>query len=191
SDPHGARPQTAHDLEPFVEELRPHARIEVLAELRELALVPAEADAEHDAPAVELLEGRNLLRNDLRAPPRERCYRGPERQTVGLGGDRGERDPRIGRLRAPHEREVIPEEEAVPVRFLRSTRCLGCKLRIGPAAEIRRGDAELQRPLNLGSRFSTNAARPSFASSDEKSSPNDSASASRFAPWSPPSARFA
>src|SRR5207302_694495 len=162
-------------------EARAHVRIEVLAELGELPLIPAETGAENHASAVQTLQRRELLCENLGPPPRYRRDGSSEREVLCCLRDCGERDPRIRRRLSPDEGEVIPDEIAVPSRRLGGARSANGNVWIRPATEVRRADRELQLPTKRGSRFSTNAARPSFASSDAKSSPNESASASRFA----------
>ena len=128
-------------LEAVVEQTRAPVRVGVLAEARELLLVAAEPGAEDDAAAVERFERSDLLRDDLRAAARQRRDGGAERERARLGRDRGERHPRIRGRRPPHEREVVPDEEAVPPRRLgrlRDTQRLP-RVRVGP--EVRETDA--------------------------------------------------
>src|SRR5207237_10810089 len=157
AQPNRAGPRPPHKLEAFVEEHRASVRIEALAELDELAFVAAEAGTEDDVPAVQSFQRAELLGYDLR--PATRQGRDGRAKGQPIRGTRygREGDPWICRWRPPHEREVVPDEVAVPPPGPCSARCSHGDVRIGPAPEIARADRELQRPVNRGSRFSTNA----------------------------------
>src|SRR5581483_3118940 len=178
ADPHRPRPQRADKVEPVVEEPRATVCVEVLAELDELLLVPAEAGPQDDPAVVERGHRRHLLREHLRATARDGRDRGAERQPSRRRSDGGERRPRIGGRGPPHEGEVVPDEEPVPSRRLCRLRDANGRARIGVAAEVGEDDGELHRWTNRGARFSANAVRPSLVSALAKSSPNSRASAS-------------
>ena len=73
-----AREEAADDVEPFVEQFRPQPRLAWLAEGGELALDPAEPDAEDRPAAAQPVERERLLRKHVRPPPRDRRDRGSE-----------------------------------------------------------------------------------------------------------------
>lgn len=132
-------PQPGQDLEALVELLGAHARVGVVTEEPEVPLDGvAESDAEHEAPAREVLQRHRLPRELPRATAGERGDEGAEHQVVGGCRDRGERDPRVDVVVVIGlaEEQVVPEEEAVPSRRLGVAREAGEGPSVTEGAEI-------------------------------------------------------
>jgi hypothetical protein len=117
-----ARPGRRQDLQRLVEHACAPPVVEFLAGDGELAgeAVAAEADPERQPAAREPVE-RGGLPGDLDRPaPRQRRDHGAEPDALGGGGDRRQRDPRVGhvddRLPPAH---VVPHEHPVPASLLR------------------------------------------------------------------------
>jgi hypothetical protein len=113
------------------------ARVDHLAERLELAVtVRAEADAQHQAPVTELIQGHGLARELVHAAAGERRDQRAKGDSVGRGRGGGKGDPGVGD--GPHRRsvaDVIPEEEAVPAAGLGARRELGEQVRVGELVE--------------------------------------------------------
>ena len=94
------RPCGRQDLERLVEHPRAPPVVDLLARHRVLAseLVAAEADPERQPAAAEPVERRRLPGDLDRSPPCERRHHRPEPHARGRGGDRRQRDPRVGDL---------------------------------------------------------------------------------------------
>ena len=137
-----AREQPVEDVERLVEHPGPTAVVGLLAEARQLApaAVEPEPDAEHEAPARQVVEGDGLAGHDLRAPAGERRDHRSEQHALGAHRHRGHGDPRVGRrLDGSAVHDVVPHEHAVPARRLGRGREVGEDERIGELVEDRQG----------------------------------------------------
>ena len=140
-----ARPEAAQHVEPLVEHLRPEARVHGLAERGELRLDAADPRREDGAAAAENVEGRDLVSEDVRPPARKGRQVRAQDQPLGARGDRGQRHPRIGGRRAPHERQVVPDEQRLPPRSLRLLGDREDVARVAVGAEVRQAEAVAHR----------------------------------------------
>ena len=116
---------------------------EALAEALELAAVAAQARAEDDASLAQPVQGGQGERQILDAPPRHRRDTRPEHDSGRSQRAGGEGDPRVRGRHSPREREVVPDEEAVPPGVLGLGRELRDELRIGVGADVRAEEAVL------------------------------------------------
>jgi len=110
------------ELERLVEHPRSSPVVELLASHRVLVseAVASEADAERQPAAAEPVEGRGFPGNLDRTAAGKRGDHWAEPDAVGRGGDRGQRDPRVGHV---HDwlgpPKLVPDEESVPSGLLR------------------------------------------------------------------------
>jgi hypothetical protein len=114
-------PGGGEDLQCLVQHLASQPIIKLLAGLGQLAAeaVAAETDTEGEAATAEPVQGRGFP-GDLGWPAAgEGRDHGTEPQVFGGGGDRGQRDPRVGHLpdRGPPA-QVVPHEDPVPAGLL-------------------------------------------------------------------------
>ena len=133
----------AQRREALGEQVDAAAAREALSEALELAAVAAQARAEDHASAAEAVEGGQGERQILHASPRHRRDARAEHDPGRAQRARGEGDPRIRGRHTPREREVVPDEEAVPARRLGLGRELGDELRIGVGANVGAEEAVL------------------------------------------------
>ena len=110
-----AAPQRGQHVERLVEARRARSRSAAgFAEGRVLDVGrEPEPDAEHDAAAREAIEARDLARDLLHAPARQRRHQRPKRMRSVASAIADERDGRR-RQSAASSADVVPDEEAVP-----------------------------------------------------------------------------
>ena len=116
------------------------AVVELLAGLGQLVAeaVAAEADAEDEPAAAEPVQRRGLPGDLGRPAAGEGRDHGAEPHPFGGGGDRRQRDPRVGHL--PDRRppaQVVPDEDPVPAGLLRLGGQTGDHGRVGELVEER------------------------------------------------------
>jgi hypothetical protein len=98
-----ACPEAGDDLQPLIEQLRPAARVTLLAEMGEarvrddVIVHVTEADAENCPALGELIDGSDLARDVPRPSARERSHLDTEYEPACANGDRCEHRP--GRTR--------------------------------------------------------------------------------------------
>jgi hypothetical protein len=90
-------PEPAQQVEPFVEHRGSHLRVDRLAELAELRRRASEPSAEGDTTAAQVVERRDLVRDDLGPAARDGRDRRAEPHAGRRRGDRGQDGPGIGR----------------------------------------------------------------------------------------------
>ena len=129
-------------LESFVEHGCTHLRVGRLPELAELRRHAAEARAERDAAAAQIVQRRNLMCQYVRAPPRDRRHSGAQPEAVSGRGDCRQHRPGICRRRPPGEREVVPDEDSIPGARFGGVGELHRDVRVRVGAEVRQADSE-------------------------------------------------
>jgi hypothetical protein len=83
-------PDRLHRLDPLAQQREPPLGIGAV--VSHLLLVPARADPEEEAPAGDLVQGRDLLRGDDRVALDDEADPGPYQQPLGRGRGGGEGD---------------------------------------------------------------------------------------------------
>jgi hypothetical protein len=112
-------------------------------------VVAAQADAEDEPPAAEVVECHRLAGELVRAAAADGGDHRPDADALGDHGDRAERDPRIGdRQLGRRVPDVVPQEEAVEAALL------GAGGELGEQAAARRAPRTVRRRLP-GSRRAT------------------------------------
>jgi hypothetical protein len=133
-----ARPGGRQDLERLVEHACASAVVELLAGDRVLAREPvaAQADAKRQSAAAEPVE-RRCFPGDLDRPTsREWGDHRAEPDSLGGGGHRCQRDPRVGHVdHGLLVAQVVPDEHSVPARLLRLGRQARDDRRVGQLIE--------------------------------------------------------
>src|SRR5262249_4932918 len=116
-----AGPQPRDDLDAVVHQTGSLDIVTRLAtERRELPPeVDAQADAQHDASAAQMIERHRFARDLPRPSPSERGDEGTEAYRRGRRGDGAQRDPRIDERDRDLVLDVVPQEESVPTSLLR------------------------------------------------------------------------
>src|SRR5262249_32523689 len=141
-----AGPEAGEDGEPFVEELRAHVRIQLLAEVRVAGVALVADPGADDEPTARERINRQRFACDLpRASPRQGDDLDAEGHALRPHGDRCENDPRVaGRSRRiALVTDVVLEENAVPACLLGQHRELEEKRRVAAGAASGEGDPVL------------------------------------------------
>ena len=113
--------------------------------------IAAETDAEREAAAAEPVQRRGFLGDLGRPAAGKGGDHGAEPEAFGGGGDRGQRDPRVGHL--PDRRppaQVVPHEHAVPAGLLRLGGQPRDHHRVGEFVEDRQPERRRNRVMVFG-----------------------------------------
>src|SRR5438093_7598460 len=136
-----ARPEAPQELEPLVEHGGTHLRVGRLPELVELRCGAAQARAERDAAAAEVVERRDLMGQHVRPSPGDRGDRRAQAHALGRCCDRGQHRPRIGRGLSPCECKVVPDKHAVPAARVRGLSKPHRHARVRIGADVRQANS--------------------------------------------------